>query len=83
MGDDAVLPDGTYDAFVIDATEADQASLDGSTAMTLDLTITSGEHKGEVVTITATGLSQSDVELMGMPATMTVVDGKPSVHIDD
>jgi len=82
VGADAVLPDGTYDAFVIDATAADQASLDGSTAMTLDLTITSGEHKGEVVTITATGLTQSDLDLMGMPATMTVVDGTPSITID-
>lgn len=77
-----VLPDGTYDAFVIDATTADQPSLDGTTAMTLDLTITTGEHKGEVLTITATGLAQSDVDLLGMPATLTVADGKPTIQID-
>ena len=82
MADDELLPDGTYDAFIIDATAADQPSLDGLTAMSLDLAITSGEHKGEVLTLTATGLPQSDVELLGMPATLSVVGGKPSVHID-
>jgi len=74
-GDDAVLPDGTYDAFVVDATEHGDV-------MELALTITSGEHKGEVLTINATGLPGSDIDLLGLPATLTVTAGNPTVRID-
>ncbi len=83
MTDEAVLPDGTYDAFVVDATE--QPPTDPSTddrVMLLDLTITAGEHKGEVLSITAVGLEASDIDLLGMPATLTVTDGRPSIVIE-
>jgi hypothetical protein len=73
----SVLPDGAYDAFVVDATE-DPAH----DAMRLDLTIIAGEHKGEMVTLTAKGLVGTDVDLLGMPATLTVTDGEPHVDID-
>jgi hypothetical protein len=71
-----VVPDGTYDAFVVDATALD----DGS--MALELTIVAGDHKGAVVELTATGLAGSDTDLLGMPATLTVTDGDPHVRID-
>jgi hypothetical protein len=70
-----VLPDGSYDAFVVDVT------VDGEQA-TLELTILAGEHKGEIVTVAAHGLGRSDIDLLGMPATLTVEDGVPSVMID-
>jgi len=70
------LEDGEYPAFVIDVDD----TADGS--RTLELTILSGEHKGEVVTITAVGLAGDYVDLIGMPATIVVADGRPSVTID-
>jgi hypothetical protein len=71
-----VLPDGTYDAFVIDA------EVQGGGRTALELTIVAGELKGEVVEITAVGLAGDDIALLGMPATITVTDGSPHVRID-
>ena len=75
-----MIPDGTYDAFVVDA-EPGMAD-DGTEHMHLDLTILSGEQKGNVVSVTATGLRGTEIDLMGMPATLTVTGGVPSVRID-
>ena len=75
-----MIPDGTYDAFVIDAERG--LADDGTEHMHLDLTILSGEQKGNVVSLTAAGLRGSEIDLMGMPATLTVADGVPSVRID-
>jgi hypothetical protein len=75
------LADGTYDVFVVDATEATLE--DGTEVVRLELTVTSGEHKGEVVPLTATGLGRSEIDLMGMPATRTVDGGAPTITIDD
>lgn len=73
--DDLAPPDGDYDAFVIDVVE------DG-TEQRLDLTIVAGELKGQVVSV-ASEVSLGDfVDLVGMPATLTVRDGLPSVSID-
>jgi hypothetical protein len=76
-----VIPDGTYDAFVVDA--ASGRADDGTEHMHLDLTILGGEQKGNVVSLTAAGLPGTEIDLMGMPATLTVVDGVPTVRIDD
>jgi hypothetical protein len=74
--EDASLPDGTYDAFVVDAEDTPE----GGTV--LELTITAGEHKG-MVTSLRSGVSLGDpIDLLGMPATLTVAGGVPSVHID-
>lgn len=70
------LVDGTYDAFVVDAT------VHGDGRTTLELTIIAGEHKGALVDITATGLRGDELSLLGMPATVTVDGGRPSVRID-
>ena len=71
-----VLADGTYDVFVVDAT------VDGDSTA-LELTVLAGEHKGEVVTVTAIGLGRDELELLGMPATLRVENGVPSVTIDE
>ena len=70
----AVLPDGTYDVLVVDAGETEPVQL--------DLTIVTGDLKGEVVTVHATDLGASWIDLMGMPATLVVSDGHPTVTID-
>ena len=70
-----MLPDGTYDAFVVDASvEGDRTSV--------ELTILAGEHKGEVVSVTAVGLGRDELDLLGLPATLTVENGVPSIVID-
>ena len=70
------LEDGTYHAFVVDAADADG----GGTL--LELTITTGEHKGRVVALSSDSRLGDPVELMGLPATLTVAMGVPSVRID-
>lgn len=74
--DGITLDDGTYDAFVVDADDAD----DGGTA--LELTITAGEHKGRVVALSSATTLGDPIDLLGMPATLTVAMGVPSVTID-
>jgi len=70
------LADGRYDAFVVDA--------DGTPAggTRLDLTIVVGEHKGLVLTVTSEGPVGDPIDLMGMPATISVTNGLPTVTID-
>ena len=75
----SMLPDDTYDVFIVDA----RASTDDDVnAMELELTITSGEHKGEVVSVRATNLERDEIELIGLPAQLRVVNGTPSVEFD-
>src|SRR2546425_12390667 len=71
-----MLTDGSYDVFIVDAT------VDGEVA-SLDLTVLTGEHKGEVVTVTAVGLGRAGLDLLGMPAARTGENGLPSVTIDE
>lgn len=68
-----LLPDGSYDALVVDASPGD----DG--AVRLELTIVAGAAKGEVVALRAAGLAGDPIDLLGLPATITVRDGAPSV----
>jgi hypothetical protein len=75
---DSPLPDGEYDGFIFDIDEPS----DASAPMRLHLTIVSGEHRGDVVDVAADSLGSSFVDLVGMPATITVVDGRPSVRVD-
>ncbi|HBX77779.1 MAG TPA: hypothetical protein DEG43_09045 [Acidimicrobiaceae bacterium] len=81
-GFDAVLPDGEYAAFVVDCDESDQADQHEKQPITLTLTIVAGEHKGETLEVVATGLIGGFVELVGVPATLLVHEGQPSVTIE-
>ena len=74
-----MIDDGTYDAFIVDARE-DEENL---RAISVELTITSGARKGEVVTVRATNVQRDAIALIGMPATLRVVDGKPHLTVDD
>lgn len=73
---DSALPDGIYDALVVDTSEHD----DGSVAV--DLTIIAGAAKGDVVTLRAAGLDGDPLDLLGVPATITVTGGEPSVRFE-
>lgn len=74
--DGPLLDDGEYDALVVDADVTD----DGGTR--LELAITAGDHKGDVLSIASSQDLGDPLELLGMPATVTVVFGAPSIRID-
>jgi hypothetical protein len=71
---DFTMHDGEYDAFVVWADELDDARV------ALELTITTGAHKGDVVTVHASNLHPRDVlDLVGLPCTLRVCAGQPHV----
>ncbi|MCB0977024.1 MAG: hypothetical protein KDB02_06155 [Acidimicrobiales bacterium] len=74
-----MFPDGRYDAIVVDA---DPAGADDTDTVLLELAIAAGEHKGEVVTVTASGLGRDPLDLLAVPATLTVSDGEPTVTLE-
>ena len=83
-----MLGDGTYDVIVVDAEPLEDGAEPGSdgsasrTAMRLDLTIIGGPHKGEVVSMRASGLVIDEIEALGLPGTLTVQGGEPTVALD-
>jgi len=74
----SMLPDDIYDVFIVDARARD----DDANAVQLELAITSGQHKGDVVNVVATNLRRSVIDLIGVPARLRVNDGKPVVELD-
>lgn len=71
-----MFPDGRYDAIVVDA----DAGVDGE--VVLELAIAAGDHRGEVVTVAAAGLGRDPLDLLAIPATLTVADGEPTVSLE-
>lgn len=72
-----MLPDGTYDVFVVDA-----AAQGPGDRLRLDLTILAGELKGEMVSMRAEGLGVDELGVLGTPGTLTVTDGEPSLALE-
>ena len=71
-----MLPDGRYDALVVDARD------EGDGTFHLDVTITMGEHKGDVVSLRGPVPDKDEVDLLAAPATLVVDGGVPSVSLD-
>jgi hypothetical protein len=71
---DIPVGDGTYDAFVVWAETRD----DGTIA--LDLTITTGARKGEVLSVRAANVSRDPTDLVGLPCTLRVEKAQPRVE---
>jgi hypothetical protein len=69
------LPDGAYDVLVVDATAQGDA-------LAIEITIISGEHKGELVALRAHGLHVDEIDLLGMPGTLHVEDAVPRFVVD-
>jgi hypothetical protein len=69
----SALIDGSYDVMVVDARDDD----DG--VAHLELAVSSGTHRGEVLTLSARGLQRSSIDLLGTPGTLIVRDGNPRV----
>lgn len=75
--EEAVLPDGAYEALVVDAAELD----DGAVA--LDVTLLDGPRKGALVTVRARGLGVDALDLLALPCMLVVADGNPCVTLDE
>lgn len=72
-----MLPDGTYDVFVVDAEVTGPGD-----RLRLDLTILAGALKGEVVSMWADGLGVGELEVLGTPGSLTVSGGDPSLVLE-
>lgn len=73
----APLPDGTYDAIVVDADDGD----DGTVG--IQLTVLAGPAKGEVIEVRGPARAGREaLDLLGIPATITVVEGRPRVTLE-
>jgi hypothetical protein len=72
----SAIDDGTYDIIVVDAIEGD----DGT--MTIEIAVSSGSHRGEVLTLNATHLGRSWSELLASPGTLTIAGGRPHLTFD-
>jgi hypothetical protein len=71
------LNDGTYAVVVVDVAEQPCNDI-----VQLELVITTGASKGEVIAVNASRLQRDAIELLGLPGTLTVDDGVPRVIID-
>jgi hypothetical protein len=71
-----VLEDGTYDALVFDADDRPEGGV------AVELTILAGAHKGEVVSVVSPAWRGDALDLLGIPATLTVADGQPTVTFE-
>ena len=71
-----MLPDGTYEAIVVDADETSVAD-----SAVLSLAITAGAAKGEVIDVVSNRL-HDPLDLLAMPCILVVADGEPSVVFD-
>ncbi|MFL6205592.1 MAG: hypothetical protein ACJ739_09590 [Acidimicrobiales bacterium] len=71
-----MLPDGSYDVFVVDATA------DGPGALRLEVTVLGGEHKGEVLSVRAEGLGVEELDALGVPGTLTIRGGEPGLVLE-
>ena len=71
-----MLPDGRYDVLIVDARTDDEGTVH------LDVTVTSGAHKGDVVAIRGRFPGTDEIALLAAPATLVVSEGQPTVTLD-
>lgn len=74
-----MIEDGTYEAMVVDASAA-EGDPDG--VLRVELTITSGPHKGDVVALRGRFAGHDELDLLAAPVSLTVEDGQPRVRLD-
>jgi hypothetical protein len=67
------LTDGVYDVLVVDVQNDEH-----SDAVRVELVLTAGSHKGEVVRLRVTNSDSDALSLLGLPGSLTVTDGVPS-----
>jgi hypothetical protein len=69
------LPDGVYDAMILDVEAAE------GQPVRVDIVITAGSHRGEVVSLRTSPMQRDPLGLMGLPASLRVSDGKPALEM--
>ena len=72
-----MLEDGTYDAIVVDASDGAEPG-----SVLLELAIAGGPHRGEVLSVTVRTRGRDLLDLLAVPATITVTDGAPRVVLE-
>jgi hypothetical protein len=70
------LPDGSYDAIVVDAEDLDDDQIG------VELTVLAGPEKGRVVEMRGPRGGHDAIDLLGVPATITVTDGTPHLRLE-
>ncbi len=70
------MEDGTYDVIVVEAEEL----ADGVVAV--ELAVSSGARRGEVVRLTAAGWGRTWSDLLAAPGTLHVSGGEPHLSLD-
>lgn len=79
LGETAGFPDGTVlDVVVVDAERTDDGS---EVEVVIEVAIATGDRKGELLAIRAPGLDLDPLDLLGLVATITVVDGEPRLSL--
>ena len=71
-----MLPDGRYDAIILAADPV------GGPAVRVEVVVVSGPHKGEVVSLDASGITGDPLRLLGLPATLAVSAGTLRLDVD-
>ena len=71
-----MLEDGIYDVVVVDAEGISEG------AIALEMAVIGGQHKGEIIRLTAAGIERDPLDLLAVPATLTVRDGVPHVRLE-
>jgi hypothetical protein len=75
------LPDGRYEVIVLDV-EDDPTAVDPPDDRPVQVTILTGEHKGEVVDLVAHGLVGDPLDLLAAPGVLHVEHGTPRLTLD-
>jgi hypothetical protein len=70
------LPDGNYDVMIVDVEAGDEQRV------RIDVVVTAGSHRGEVVSLRTAPMQRDPLGLMGLPACLRVNDGTPDLEID-
>ena len=71
-----MLADGRYDVLIVDARADDDGTVH------VEVTITSGERKGEVLPIKGRFEGKDELDLLAAPATLVISEGRPTVTLD-
>ena len=74
-----MLDDGTYDVIVVDAERLEGEPLP---TLRLEVALLDGARKGEVVSMRAAGLAVDELDALGLPGTLTVSGGEPTIALD-
>ena len=70
------LPDGVYDVMIVDVDVGEHEQV------RIDVVLTAGSHRGEVVSLRASSMQRDPLGLLGLPAQLEVKDGTPALKLD-